>query len=90
MLLARKFEITKTSRESLLAAYDCCLAHPTSPYTLSRASLDFAGRSCLYVRSCSCPLVECIISSVGGEDRLVPRFVHYLKFGQLQRIKVEV
>ena len=48
VLLARKFEKTKTSRESLLAAYDCCLAHPTSSYTPPGASLNFAGRGCLW------------------------------------------
>ena len=44
---ARKFELTKTSRESLLAAYDCWLAHPTSSYTPPGASLNFAGPGCL-------------------------------------------
>ena len=41
MLLGRKFEITKTPRESLLAAYDCCLAHLTSSYTPPATSLNF-------------------------------------------------
>ena len=48
MFLARKFEITKTSRESLLADYGCCLAHPTSLYTPAGASLIFTGRGCLW------------------------------------------
>ena len=34
MLLARKFESTKTPRESLLDAYDCCLAHPKPSHSL--------------------------------------------------------
>ena len=40
MLLGRKFELTKTSLQSLLAIYDCCLAHPTS--------LNFSGRDWLW------------------------------------------
>ena len=34
VLLARYFEFKKISRESFLAAYDCCLAHATPSYTL--------------------------------------------------------
>ena len=59
VLLPRKFEITKTSRESLLAAYDRCLAHPTSSYTAPGASLNFAGRGCLWGAVRGCPLVKC-------------------------------
>ena len=44
---ARQFELTKTSRESPLVAYDCWLAHPTSSDTLPETSLNFAGRGCL-------------------------------------------
>ena len=47
VLLARNFESTKTSRESLLDAYDCCLAHPTPSHTPSEASLNFGGCCCL-------------------------------------------
>ena len=43
MLLAPKFESTKTPRESLLDAYDCCLAHPTPSHIPSGASLNFEG-----------------------------------------------
>ena len=46
VLLARKFEITKTSRESLLVAYDCCLAHLTTSHTPPGAFLNFAGCGC--------------------------------------------
>ena len=48
VLLARNFESTKTSRESLLDAYDCCLAHPTPSHTPSGASLNFGGCCCLW------------------------------------------
>ena len=71
---ARKFELTKTSRESLLAAYDCWLARPTSIYT-TRSVPQFRG-PWLHVGSCSCPLVK-FIRSVGG--RFLSRSV-YPKF----------
>ena len=48
VLLARKFELTKTSRQSLRTAYDCCLAHRTSSYTPPGASLKLAGRGWLW------------------------------------------
>ena len=38
--------VAKTPRESLLDAYDCCLAHPTPSHTPSGASLDFEGVAC--------------------------------------------
>ena len=41
--LARNFEYTKTPRESILAMFDCHLAHPTPSHTPSAASLNFAG-----------------------------------------------
>ena len=44
VLLAHNFEFTETPRESFLAAYDCCVAHPTPakhPY-MERASISRA------------------------------------------------
>ena len=86
VLLARKFELTKTSCESLLAAYDCWLAHPTSLYTPPGGSLNFAGRGCLSGAECSYPLVKCM-RSVG--DRFCLACV-YPKSRSLQRLKGEV
>ena len=49
MLLARKFEVTKTSRASLwLSTTDGCLAHPTPSYIPPGSSFNFAGRGCLW------------------------------------------
>ena len=47
IVMARNFELTKTTRESFLAANDCCLAHPTPSYIPSGVPLMFAGSSCL-------------------------------------------
>ena len=50
-----QFPSTKTPRESFLAAYNYCLAHPTPSHTyLIRSMPKFRGLS-LRVRSCSCP-----------------------------------
>ena len=45
---AVNFEFTKTPRESFLAAYDCCLAHPTPSHTPSGTSLNLGGCSCFW------------------------------------------
>ena len=64
VLLARNFESTTTPRESLLDAYDCCLALPTPSHTPSRSVPEFRGLL-LLVRSCGCPQVKWK-HSVGG------------------------
>ena len=85
MLLARKFDLTKTC-ESLLAVYDCCLAHPTSSYTPPHCFVPQFRGLWLLMGSCSCPLVKCTLFNWGS---FLSRFV-YPKFRSLQRLKVEV
>ena len=85
MLLARSFEFTKTPRESFLAAYDCCLAHPRPPHTSSGTSLNFAGYGCLW------GTVALGRRSVNVQlgDVFFVSFCVYPKFRPLQHLKVE-
>ena len=83
MLLPRKFEITKTSRELLLAAL-----LPGAPDVVlrpTRSVPQFRG-PWLLVGSWSCPPVKCTRSD---GDIFLSRFV-YPNFRPLQRLKVEV
>ena len=53
-------EFTKTPRESVLTAQDCCLAYPTPSRISSGACLNFAGCDHNRVRSCcSRPQLKC-------------------------------
>ena len=78
------FELTKTSRESLLpAAYDCWMPRPTSSYTPPGASLDFASRGFWWGAVAARQWSAFVLLGV-----VFFRIV-YPKFRPLQRLQVE-
>ena len=89
MLLVRNFESTKTPREALLDAYDCCLAHPTPLHPPIRSVPEFSGAvvacqelslSANEVQTVSWGLFFCLILCTPNVDQFRP----------LQHLKVEV